>query len=327
MGGGGDGSQDSTVYQYALSPIQEPYFGRMMDRGEGVSNTPYTPYPNQRLASFTPDMEEYFSGVRGQYGRGTPGVANAGAIAEAATIGALGQGGAYDPQAFYSGQWNPEAMDQYMNPYIGGVLDTQKERLQQRFDEQQQSRNAAQVNAGAYGGDRRYVENSIAQREMNMQQNEIEQQGMQQAYQAAFEGYDKDRLASLEAQRLHDASRQFSQQQAMQGLELGLSGAQQMANTEELNQSLAYQRLGAMKDAGLTNQAWQQEAMNIGYTDFENQRDYERGQLQFLNSILRGVPISATSSVTQNAADPNFLSQLAGLGVGIYGLQQSGAFG
>ena len=326
MGGGGGGSSDSTVYQYSLSPVQEPYFQRMMDRGEATSNTPYIPYPGERLAGFSPDMESYFAGVRGLNAAGTPGVEGGAGLTEAATLGALSTAGGYDPMAFYSGQWNDEAAQQYMNPYTEQVLDAQLNRLNQRYGEQQQERDAAAIRAGAFGGDRRIVQDSIAQRELNMQQNEVEAQGLQAAYEMAMQGFDKDRVAALEAQRLHDASRQFAAQNTQRAMELGLAGANQMVGIDEINQALTFQRLGALKDTGLTNQAWAQEQNNIAYTDFENQRDYERGQLQFLNSLLRGVPISATSSVTQNAADPNFLSQLAGLGAGIYGLQQSGAF-
>ena len=60
-------------------------------------------------------------------------------------------------------------VDAYMNPYINNVLDVQKARASQDFAEQQQSRDSKAIAAGAFGGDRRFVADSLAQRDLNQQ--------------------------------------------------------------------------------------------------------------------------------------------------------------
>jgi len=131
---------------------------------------------------------------------------------------------------------------------------------------------------------------------------------------------------ALEANKATEASRQYAAQLEQEAARLGLAGAGQLGDLGRLTQELAYQRLSNLNDAGLMQQAFNQQVADIGYGDFISQRDYERGQLQFLSSILQGVPISPNSTVTtQN--NPNFVSQLAGLGLGLGGLSQAGLLG
>ena len=58
MGFGGSSSpqpQEQTVYSQKLPPYAEPYYTRLLKRGEAESLQPYTPYGGQRLAYFSPD--------------------------------------------------------------------------------------------------------------------------------------------------------------------------------------------------------------------------------------------------------------------------------
>ena len=56
---------------------------------------------------------------------------------------------------------------------------------------------------------------------------------------------------------------------------------------------------------------------------FPNQQQYPQQQLSFMNSLLRGLPLSSTNT-TQYQAPPSMTSQLAGLGMGAYGLSKLG---
>ena len=59
-GGGGGGPQitDSTVTQTNLPEYAEPYFTRLMQRGEAESLQPYRPYTGQRLAQQSPAAQQ-----------------------------------------------------------------------------------------------------------------------------------------------------------------------------------------------------------------------------------------------------------------------------
>jgi hypothetical protein len=72
MGGGGGGPTSSTVNQSNLPEYARPYFERMMGRAEAESNQPYVGYGGQRLAGFTPDVQQGFDITRGVAARGTP---------------------------------------------------------------------------------------------------------------------------------------------------------------------------------------------------------------------------------------------------------------
>ena len=72
--GGGGSSQpaDQTVYSTDLPEYVEPYFKRLLQRGEAESLQGYTPYGGQRLSYFSPDELQSQAMVRGFAGAGTP---------------------------------------------------------------------------------------------------------------------------------------------------------------------------------------------------------------------------------------------------------------
>ena len=72
--GGGGSSQpaDQTVYSTDLPEYVEPYFKRLLQRGEAESLQGYTPYEGQRLSYFSPDELQSQAMVRGFAEAGTP---------------------------------------------------------------------------------------------------------------------------------------------------------------------------------------------------------------------------------------------------------------
>jgi hypothetical protein len=61
-------------------------------------------------------------------------------------------------------------------------------------------------------------------------------------------------------------------------------------------------------------------------TDLE--RQYEPFQrIGFMSDIFRGVPSTTSTIQSSTSPSPSTLSQVAGLGMGIAGLNQAGAFG
>jgi len=75
MGGRSSGSAaptETTVTQTDLPEYVQPYFERLLQRGEAESNQPYTPYEGQRLAYFSPDEMAAQGMTRGYAQSGTP---------------------------------------------------------------------------------------------------------------------------------------------------------------------------------------------------------------------------------------------------------------
>ena len=75
MGGRSSGSAaptETTVTNTDLPEYVQPYFERILKRGEAESNQPYTPYEGQRLAYFSPDEMAAQGMTRGYAQSGTP---------------------------------------------------------------------------------------------------------------------------------------------------------------------------------------------------------------------------------------------------------------
>ena len=73
-GGGGGGSQptETTVTNTDLPEYVEPYFKRLLQRGEAESLQGYTPYGGARLSYFSPDELTGQAMTRGYSASGTP---------------------------------------------------------------------------------------------------------------------------------------------------------------------------------------------------------------------------------------------------------------
>ena len=71
-GGGSAQPADQKVYSTDLPEYVEPYFKRLLQRGEAESLQGYTPYGGQRLAYFSPDELQSQAMVRGFAEAGTP---------------------------------------------------------------------------------------------------------------------------------------------------------------------------------------------------------------------------------------------------------------
>ena len=71
-GGGSSGPTETTVTNTDLPEYVQPYFERILQRGEAESNQPYTPYEGDRLAYFSPDEMAAQGMTRGYAQAGTP---------------------------------------------------------------------------------------------------------------------------------------------------------------------------------------------------------------------------------------------------------------
>lgn len=196
----------------------------------------------------------------------------------------------------------PSAFQQYMNPYVDTVIDQSLADLQRQANMERQRIGSAAVQSGAFGGSRQAVA------EQELQRNTADAFARQSA--------------QLRAQAFESA-----QDRAQQGAELfGKLGLQQAAMGESAQAAQA-RDVGILSQLGGQEQAQQQAELDAQRaTNLERQFEpYQR--IGFMSDVFRGVP-STTSTLTQTTAPkPSMLSQVAGLGMGVAGLQQAGAFG
>lgn len=280
---GGDVTTSSTTG--ALPDYIAPYIGRFLPRAEATSNQGYTPYNGRRLAEFSGDTNNSFNMVRNTAAGGTPAT-----DAATATAGGIAAG--------VTQPLSGEQLQAYTNPYTQNVLDVQKQRATQTFQEQQAGRDASAVQAGAFGGDRRFVQDSLANRDLNQQMQEMDATGLAAAFDSANNNYYK-------------------------GQELGLNAAIAQGGLEQQGQNMKLGLAEALSGVGSKVQQRQQAGYDMAYQDFINQRDYPAQQLQTYSSLLSGVPVTQSSTTSTTAPAPDFLSQLAGLatsGAGLWDL-------
>jgi len=315
------GPTQSTTYTSNLPEYARPYFERMMGRAEAESNQPYVGYGGQRIAGFTPDVEQSFDITRGVAARGTPEADVAGGILGASAMRGLGASD-YTAAPIQQQAFGREQAQQYMSPYMDEVLARQKSAAIRDFDEGRPSRETQAIKAGAFGGYRSAIQEGVAQRGLGERLSDIEAAGRQKAFENAQTQFERDRAASMQAQGTTEAQRLAAAQYGLSGAGLGLQAGQQFGQLGALRQGLTMQQAQELQKQGGVQQQQQQRELDLAYQDFLNQRDFDKQQINFMSSILRGIPVQPQQVVNQYA-NPNPLAQFGGLGIAGLGLMRS----
>ena len=170
----------------------------------------------------------------------------------------------------------------YMSPYIQTALDPQIAEARRQAEIENLKNKAAATRAGAYGGTRGALMESEAQR--NLLQNLALMTG--KGYQTAYE----------------QGAQQFNTEQ----------GRQQAAAKQAQDFGLA--GLAAQGTAGATQREIEQQGTAADYAQFQEARDYPYKQVQYMQSLLQGLPLAAQSySYAQPSTLSNILSSAGGI--------------
>lgn len=335
MGKGGDKSTASTTSE--LGTFAQPYYEDLIKRTQQTSQQGYTPYNGQRLANFSGDTNQAFQMIRNQAAAGTGGL-------DAAQQVAAGVGN-YTPQGIAAANvdaganYNPTSvadadLSGYMNQYTSNVLDVNKDKALRRYQEQQATRDTNAVKAGAFGGDRRFVSDSLAQRDLNEQLDTMNAEAMAAAYDRATGLYQDDeklrydafttganRRATVDtANADRGLSAAIADEEARRlGGSLRLDAAKSAADMAQQWQDMGFRNAEALSGVGAKIQQREQAGLDLAYNDFTKQRDWGKENLNFYAGILNGAPIQPNTETTQEEAKPDFLSQLLGLGTAAFG--------
>lgn len=187
------------------------------------------------------------------------------------------QMGAFVPQQFTAG-----AAQQYMNPYLMAALQPQIDEARRQAQIQRTQDASRLTQAGAYGGSRQAIMESELNR--NLLQN----------------------LAGITGT----------------GYATAYDKAMQQFNTEQDRQRAAQEASNVYGLAALTKQAElggrerevEQAGLDAMRTQFEEERDFPYKQVQYMQSLLQGLPIAAQS---YSYMQPSQLSSIMQSSVGI----------
>lgn len=372
-----NGSPPESVNTYGTTVDSVPrwlsdYTQGLISRANSIGGEAYQPYAGPRIAGFTQPQQQAFQSVQSNQGSYQPGVnqatqmtANGAAVAPINSAMpylnlstsyldkamAPGSGG-LTAAAPYLGNANktfPGSADEYMNPYVGNVLNRASDLAMRTFNERLKPQMDDQFTAsGQFGSSRHMEEMNKGVRDITENLQSQSQAALAGAYDNAGQMFQADAgrqgtLASIAGQLgVSDRSGMFQGANtagqlgatagdlATSGGDLQLRGGQQMGNLAELLQSLGFKDSAQLEAVGSAQQGLNQRNLDLGYQDFTAQRDYPRQTVDWLSSVIRGLPNqggvqTTTSNGPASTYQPSPLASLASLFTGLRGYQQATA--
>ena len=194
------------------------------------------------------------------------------------------QMGAFTPGSFT----DTGTAQQYMNPYIQAALQPQIDEARRQSDIQRAADAGRLTRAGAFGGSRQAIMD--AENRRNLLQNLAGITGA--GYSTAFD----------------KAQQQFNVEQGRQ------QTAQDAANTYGLA------ALSRQADLGAQQRAIESEGIAADFGQFREERDFPYKQVQYMQSLLQGLPLATQS---YSYAEPSSLTQAMQTSGGIMNLYRS----
>ena len=164
--------------------------------------------------------------------------------------------------------------------------------------------------------------------ERNLQQNlaDIQTKGSQAGFQSAQQQFNADMARQLQAQQANvgaeQAAAQLQSQVGLGGLSAGLQASKDQALTAAATQTANLERLKTQAASESEKQALQQKINDLQYQTAMEQRDWEKKQLEFYNSILRGNAGLAQTQISY-APQASGVQQALGGGLGLLGLSKA----
>ena len=224
-------------------------------------------------------------------------------------------------QAFQSaGQYRPDDLSAFMDPFQQQVIDETMSELNRQAAIQQQTLASQALNAGAFGGSRFGVQAAELGRNQQTAQAQALAQLLSQNYgqalgasQSAFES-GKAREAGL-ASLLAGIT---GQEMAVGQAEAQLAADQMRA--AGIGQQMATQDLGTLQQLGGQQQLLHQAVLDAKQQNIARQQQEEAGRLGFLSDIYKGAPSTQMTLAQQSVApppSPSAFQQIAGIGTGL----------
>lgn len=191
------------------------------------------------------------------------------------------QMGTFTPGSFT----DPGVAGRYMNPFVQQALDPQLEEARRQAEISRVNNASRLTQAGAYGGSRQAIMDSENYRNLGTLQDDITGKGWRDAY-------DK-------------GANQFNTEQR-----LGL-------DSTNMNQNYGLEALQAQLAGGNIQRGIEGEGIAADKAQFEQERDHPYKQVQFMQSLLQGLPLEAQNN---SFVEADFLSNLMGGAGGITSL-------
>jgi len=325
-------STTQTMYQYQtpnFAPEIAPYAQTLLGQAAALTDTemnPYMQYQGERIAQFSPLQNQSYENMALMQTQ--PQLQDATALAGQAGLGALNTQYTFDPSNFnkaFSAATTRDAQgnvtgNTMLNPYMQNVVERQQQDAARQAAIAGQAQQAQAARSGAFGGSGDYLMRGQAAGNLARQKGDIQAQGLNTAYNQAMQQYNQQYQQNAQQQ-------QYGAGLGLQGLQMANQSAQNLGNLGNLQyqQNMGINQM--QNQYGLQQQAQVQQDLTNKYQDFLNFQNYPYKQMGFMSDMIRGLPLASqsTQSMYPQAAPPSMLGQVAGLGMGAYGLSQMGA--
>ena len=318
-----------------------PYFERNVAQAEAAYGTPYQEYGGDRLAAPGADTLGARDMVRDIAGQGIGGLDQASDFVRTG-MGTAEDLGNYVPTEMSEFGFDPTRQfdaaeaQRYMSPYQQEVTDRNKQAAFRDFQMMQGGRDAAAVNAGAFGGSRQGVVQGMAEEDLMRNLGDIQARGQQDAFvnaQGMFQGdraaqFDTARARAGEQARVQTgtaAENQFGAGQGLAALQTGAQLAGGLTDLGQLERQGQIQNAQLMEGVGGAMTAEQQAINDQQYQDYIEQRDWTKNQVGGMTNVLNAQPIAATgtSNTVGTTPGPSPFQQIAGAGLSAVGLYKA----
>ena len=246
-------STPTSSSENTLSSWYAPYMTDYLDRAKALSGMAFTPYSGPLTAGPSDLQKKYFSGVGSltiptEYGTA------AGAMTDV-----------------MNAKFTPEAVQQYMNPYLQASLNPQLEEARRQADISRMQDASRLTQAGAFGGSRQAIMEAENRRNLGTNLANITGQGYNTAYDKA--------LAQFNA----DLARKSGAATALADI-----------GTKESTAGLA--NLEALGRAGSTERDIAQQGITADYGQYLREFQYPQEQLDKYGAALKTAPAYGTTA-------------------------------
>jgi hypothetical protein len=267
-----------TAEESSLSSWAGPYVTEMLGRGQALAGMPYQAYMGPLTAGESGLQTQAYQGLgalqmptsnMGAIGAGGS-FTGAGYTPPTAAQAAAGETGAYTPAS-------GDVLQQYMTPYLQGALQPQYDAARRQSEIQAQQLQSQFGKAGAYGGSRQGVAEAELQRGLLDRMAGITGTGYQQAFEQAQNQFNEEARRQMEAQ--------------------------------QLTNRYGFDVAKALQDAGAGQRAIEQQGIGADIAQFEQERDYDKNNTLFMQSLLQSLPLETQS---YSYIEPSGLQTLAG---------------
>jgi len=238
---------------------------------EARKQTGFQTFEGPRIAGFTPEEQAAMTGIAGLVGTGKQ-------YFDPATQYAKGLG-----EEFTAG-----TAQQYMNPYQQAVVDVEKRKAREDFEQTMQGIGAKAVGAGAFGGSRQAVVEGEAISDLGQRLGDIQAIGQKQAFE--------------DARRAFEAQKARERQAGSALASLGQQAPQQ-----------ALKELTALSGVGEAGRGMEQSKMDLAYQDFLQRQKFPEETLETYKSALYKYPYQAYAKQAQGFSQPSSFQNLMGL--------------